>query len=180
MHSNAQQCAAMSKIWQWQNFVQTFRAVWQQSGILQNAVQYFSDKLVKKFDVSHSSLNQKKQKTRHHVKLHLIIMTWAIIQLYSLQKAPHARRYLSISHWLLRHFVISGQPRTIWKYNAVSHLICEHPKPIPSIPKTYKLAPLHTRTVIGWSKGNLDGSCGGDGAVIEKRTRYGEVVILKC
>jgi hypothetical protein len=34
---------------------------------------------------------------------------------------------------------LSGEPRTIWKYNTLSHLICEHPEPIPGITNTYKL-----------------------------------------
>lgn len=34
---------------------------------------------------------------------------------------------------------LAGEPRTIWKYNTISHLISEHPEPVPGIPNTYKL-----------------------------------------
>ena len=34
---------------------------------------------------------------------------------------------------------LSGEPRTIWKYNAISHLICDHPEPVTDTTNTYKL-----------------------------------------
>ena len=43
---------------------------------------------------------------------------------------------------------LSGEPRTIWKYNALSHLICEHPEPIPGIPNTYKLPKIPGQLLV--------------------------------
>ena len=34
---------------------------------------------------------------------------------------------------------LSGEPRTIWKYNVISHLIYEHPEPVTGTTNTYKL-----------------------------------------
>ncbi|PPR04251.1 hypothetical protein CVT26_004196 [Gymnopilus dilepis] len=34
---------------------------------------------------------------------------------------------------------ISGEPRTIWKYSAIMHLLTEHPEPVQDLPGTYKL-----------------------------------------
>ena len=106
------------------------------------------------------SLNQKKRKTRHHVKL---TCQWAINQPYSLWKAPHARTYLS-----------NTMQSHIWYVSTPSlfQVFQRYTSQLPSI----------LGQLLGWSKGNLEGSCGGEDAdaVIEKRTRYGEVVILKC
>ena len=55
----------------------------------------------------------KKPKTRYQVKLHHIRKTWTINQPYSLQKAPHARTYLSISHCVLRHFNFRAAPHNL-------------------------------------------------------------------
>ena len=34
---------------------------------------------------------------------------------------------------------LSGEPRTIWKYNVISHLTCEHPEPVAGMVNTYEL-----------------------------------------
>ncbi|KAF8878672.1 hypothetical protein CPB84DRAFT_1793958 [Gymnopilus junonius] len=34
---------------------------------------------------------------------------------------------------------ISGEPRTIWKYSAIVHLLTEHAEPAKDLPGTYKL-----------------------------------------
>lgn len=43
---------------------------------------------------------------------------------------------------------LSGEPRTIWKYNTLSHMICEHPEPIPGIPDTYKLPSIPGQLLV--------------------------------
>jgi hypothetical protein len=36
----------------------------------------------------------------------------------------------------------------LWKYNVISHLICDHPEPIPDITNTYKLPLILVKLLV--------------------------------